>query len=105
MVKWVPLSAPPCKEDHPVFSPGPAQEAQVATPLLRTLGGDGVLRAARGGRLGAVPAGALQRVPAAPLGVELEAPRQGQCEFPTSLHLLTRLQAGAERGTDKPPEP
>lgn len=74
MIKWTPNSAPPSKEDHPISSPGTAQEAQVATPLPRTLGGDGVLRAARGGRLGAVATGALQRVSAAPLGVELEAP-------------------------------
>lgn len=52
----------------------PAQEARADTRLPRTLGGNGVLGAARGGRLGAVAAGALQRVPAAPLGVELEAP-------------------------------
>lgn len=52
----------------------PAQEAQVDTWLPHTLGGNGVLGAAWRGRLGAVAAGALQRVPAAPLGVELEAP-------------------------------
>ena len=65
----------------------------------RTLGGDGVLRAAWGGRLRAVAAGALERVPAAPLRVQLEAPRQGQRQFLASLHLLTRLHAGGTRET------
>ena len=58
----------------------------------RTLGGDGILGAARGSGLGAVAAGALEGVPAAPLHVQLEAPRQGECQFLTGRHLLTRLQ-------------
>ena len=65
--------------------------------LPPTLGGDGVLRAAGGGGLGAVATGALKRIPAAPLGVQLEAPRQGQCQFLTSLHLLPGLQVGGKR--------
>lgn len=72
--------------------------------LPRTLGGDGVLGAARRGGLRAVATGALQRVPAAPLGVQLEAPRQGQRQLLARLHLLTRLQ-GEARDTDKPPGP
>lgn len=63
-----------------------------------TLGGDGVLRAAWGGTLCAVAAGALQRVPAAPLRVQLQTPRQCQGQLLTSLHLIPRLQVeGAKR--------
>ena len=65
--------------------------------LPPTLGGDGVLGAAGCCGLGAVATGALKRIPAAPLGVQLEAPRQGQCQFLTSLHLLSRLQVGGKR--------
>lgn len=80
----------------PFSSPGAPREAQ----RPHTLGGNGVLRAARGGRLGAVAAGALQRVPAAPLSVQLEAPRQGQGQLLTSLHLFARLQVGGKRHTE-----
>ena len=81
----------------PPSSPGTAQEARLESSGSPTLGGDGVLGTAGSGGLGAVAAGALKRVPAAPLGIKLEAPRQGQGQFLTSLHLLSRLQVGGER--------
>lgn len=49
-------------------------ESRTASWAPRTLGGDCVLGTARGGGLCAVAAGALQRVSAAPLRVQLEAP-------------------------------
>lgn len=104
MLIWDPLPTPPPSCHLP-----PPHLAQPGKPpgkpgLPRTLGGDGVLGAARRGGLRAVATGALQRVPAAPLGVQLEAPRQGQRQLLARLHLLTRLQ-GEERDTDKPPGP
>lgn len=46
-------------------------ESRRASWAPRTLGGDGILRAARGGGLRAIATGALERVPAAPLRVQL----------------------------------
>lgn len=58
---------------------------------MGTLRWDCVLGTARSCGLGAVAAGALQGIPAAPLGVQLQPSRQSERQLLTGLHLLTLL--------------
>lgn len=58
---------------------------------MGTLRWDRVLGTARSCGLGAVAAGALQGIPAAPLGVQLQPSRQSERQLLTGLHLLTLL--------------